>query len=65
MFKTKTTRAVVGLLLSVLLTFICFWSITDNIASALKGVLVLYLMGTVFSLTLACVNDWIEKGEGK
>jgi len=63
MFKTKSARTMVGFLLSMLFTFTCFWSITDDAPEAFKGLLVVYFVVGSWTTTALLVNEWINKGE--
>ena len=63
MFRAKRVRNVVAMLLWMLVSFTSFWTITNDAADALKGVLILYLTGAAFALSLVTINDWVEKGE--
>ena len=63
MFRTKTARTIVGFLLLMLFNFVCFWSITDDAAEAIKGVLVLYLAVGGLATTWFIIDDWIRRGD--
>ena len=63
MFKTRSSRSIIGFLLLVLFNFTCFWSITDDPIEAVKGVLMLYFALGGMVTTWFVVSDWIARGE--
>ena len=64
MFRTKTARSVVGLLLSVVFSFTCLWFATDDAEAAIKFVLGLFAAGSVWAVVATAVSNWIDQGEG-
>ena len=64
MFKTKVARSLVGLLLSLVFSFICLWLATEDVEAALKFVLVLFGAGSVWAMVAISIGNWIDRGDG-
>ena len=64
MFRTKTARAGLGLLLSVVFSFTCLWVVTDDPEAAIKFVLTMFAAGSVWAVVATAVGNWIDQGEG-
>jgi hypothetical protein len=62
-FKSRSSRSIIGFLLLALFNFACFWSITDDATEAAKGLLLLYFALGGMATTWIVVSDWIDKGE--
>jgi hypothetical protein len=62
-FKTRSSRSIIGFLLLVLFNFTCFWIITDDPVEAAEGVLLLYFALGGMVTTWFVIGNWIDRGE--
>ena len=62
-FKTRSSRSIIGFLLLVLFNFTCFWIITDDPVEAAQGLLLLYFALGGMVTTWFVISDWIARGE--